>query len=115
VRGERVPREQTLNRAFSRRFFEAIRAERRAAQAAAAAAAEAEASQPGPTSASADADRTARTAKVSSTSVSLPGGATAVTTGTVILEPSDLVEVMDLEAIVEVAVADPDEGDVAPS
>jgi hypothetical protein len=30
LRGDRSPRDQTLNRAFSRRFFEAVEAERRA-------------------------------------------------------------------------------------
>jgi hypothetical protein len=117
VRGERVPREQTLNRAFSRRFFEAVRAERRAAQAAAAAEAEAEARQGADRAAARAADQTEPTAKVSSTTALAPAGATGVTTGTVVLQSSDLIEVADSDETVEVADAGPDQGDgdVAPS
>jgi hypothetical protein len=95
ARGERAPRDQTLNRAFSRRFFEAVREARRAAaEALAAAEAVAEGSE----------DAAAAPARVT-------------TARTLLLDTAELHEVMeaDDEMQADVAGADPpDESDIAP-
>ncbi|HTE52026.1 MAG TPA: hypothetical protein VK698_14330 [Kofleriaceae bacterium] len=109
VRGERAPRDQTLNRSFSRRFFESVRSERRAAAEAAAAEAAAETET--------EVDPEAALAA----SARRPG----VTTGTAVLDESDLFDAVDVEGEEEVEVDDameievadeePDERDRVPS
>lgn len=90
VRGDRAPRDQTMNRSFSRRFFEAVRAERRAAAEAAAA------------EAAADSETEVEPAAARA----VAGRASAMTTGTAVLEDADILDAVDVEGEGEVEVDD---------